>query len=139
MEHANPVATGNKDDNLKPIAPSHVGLSPLPDAESTRTKVTEKGALRSEVESTTSEVEKPKPAEIEEPIFSRNDEPEVKGTIVVTVFKNHPYEIEFSGVINGSERDLAIKFIMQKYMVWKNKLAKQHTDKIKKEQVKKED
>ena len=127
MEIANKIPK----DSLIPPVPTSVKRSSLPNAESTRTPVKEKSAFRGGVESTTSEVGKPKVEEVKEPIFSRSDEPEIKGTIVITVFKNHPYEIEFSGIITGLERDLAVKFLYKEYMVWKNKLAKENEAKIK--------
>ncbi len=126
MEVKNPISG----DGLVAPAPSSVRSSSLPNPESTRTPAKKKESFRSGVEETTSEVEKPKEEEIKEPIFSRDDAPEIKGTIVVTIFKNHPYEIEFSGAITGVERDLAIKFIMQKYGVWKNRLAREHKEKV---------
>ena len=43
-----------------------------------------------------------------------------KGTIFIKLFENSPYEIDFSGVITGSEIDLAWRAMMKEYRVWKH-------------------
>jgi hypothetical protein len=50
------------------------------------------------------------------------DEP--KGKIVIDVFDNRPYKVEFTGVITGVEIDLAWKMMMKSYRVWKHSLIK---------------
>ena len=47
-----------------------------------------------------------------------------KGTIVIKLFENSPYEIDFSGVITGTEVDLAWRFLMKEYRVWKHRMFK---------------
>jgi hypothetical protein len=47
-----------------------------------------------------------------------------KGTIVIKVFENSPYEVEFSGKVTGSEVDIAWKAMMREYKQWKYKLMK---------------
>lgn len=51
-----------------------------------------------------------------------------KGTIVIKVFENSPYEVEFSGMITGSEIDIAWKAMMKEYRVWKHNLSKKTVD-----------
>ena len=43
-----------------------------------------------------------------------------KGTIHINIFENNPYEIEFNGIITGSELDMAWRFMMKEYRVWKH-------------------
>jgi hypothetical protein len=50
-----------------------------------------------------------------------------KGTIVIKTFENSPYEVEFSGIITGSEVDIAWKAMMKEYRVWKHNLFKKET------------
>jgi len=50
-----------------------------------------------------------------------------KGMIVIKVFENSPYEVEFSGKITGSEVDMAWKAMMKEYRVWKHNLSKKET------------
>jgi hypothetical protein len=45
-----------------------------------------------------------------------------KGTIFIRVFENSPYEVEFTGVITGSEVDMAWRAMMKQYRVWKHTL-----------------
>jgi hypothetical protein len=51
-----------------------------------------------------------------------------KGTILIKVFENSPYEVEFSGKITGSEVDMAWKAMMKEYRVWKHNLSKKDTE-----------
>ena len=51
-----------------------------------------------------------------------------KGTIVIKLFENSPYEVEFSGKITGSEVDMAWKAMMKEYRVWKHNLFKKGTE-----------
>jgi hypothetical protein len=51
-----------------------------------------------------------------------------KGMIVIKVFENSPYEVEFSGKITGSEVDIAWKAMMKEYRVWKHNLFKKETE-----------
>jgi len=51
-----------------------------------------------------------------------------KGTIVIKVFENSPYEVDFSGAITGSEVDMAWKAMMKEYRVWKHNLFKKETE-----------
>ena len=50
-----------------------------------------------------------------------------KGTVVIKVFENSPYEVEFSGKITGSEIDIAWKAMMKEYRVWKHSLIKKES------------
>jgi hypothetical protein len=50
-----------------------------------------------------------------------------KGMIVIKLFENSPYEVEFSGAITGSEVDMAWKAMMKEYRVWKHNLFKKET------------
>jgi len=50
-----------------------------------------------------------------------------KGVVVIKVFENSPYEVEFTGIITGSEIDIAWKAMMKQYRVWKHTLFKQQT------------
>ena len=132
MEIANRV-----DAKVEPViapvgVPSLVKNSTLPTPEET-IQNRDKTQFRQGVEQTTSEVEE-KPEKVEEEkVFERMDEPEIKGTIVITVYKNHPYEVELSGMITGAERDLAIRALMKGYAVWKHKQAMINEAKIKAE------
>ena len=47
-----------------------------------------------------------------------------KGTITISVFENSPYEIEFTGIVTGSELDMAWRFMMKEYRVWKHMMFK---------------
>jgi len=47
-----------------------------------------------------------------------------KGIIVIKVFENSPYEVEFEGVITGVEIDIAWKSMMKEYRIWKHSLFK---------------
>jgi len=49
-----------------------------------------------------------------------------KGIIIIKVFENSPYEVEFSGVITGSEIDTAWKAMMKEYRVWKHTLFRKN-------------
>jgi hypothetical protein len=51
-----------------------------------------------------------------------------KGTITIKVFENSPYEVEFEGVVTGSEIDIAWKAMMKEYRVWKHNLFKKETE-----------
>ena len=51
-----------------------------------------------------------------------------KGTILIKVFENSPYEVDFSGAITGSEVDMAWKAMMKEYRVWKHNLSKKDTE-----------
>ena len=51
-----------------------------------------------------------------------------KGMIVIKVFENSPYEVDFSGTIIGSEVDMAWKAMMKEYRVWKHNLFKKETE-----------
>ena len=51
-----------------------------------------------------------------------------KGMIVIKLFENSPYEVEFSGKITGSEVDMAWKAMMKEYRVWKHNLSKKDTE-----------
>lgn len=51
-----------------------------------------------------------------------------KGTIVINVFENSPYEVDFSGKITGAEIDIAWKAMMKGYRVWKHRLSKKETE-----------
>ena len=52
-------------------------------------------------------------------------EEEAKGTIVIRVFENSPYETDFEGSITGVEVDMAWKAMMKGYRLWKNRVFKQ--------------
>jgi len=72
-----------------------------------------------------------------EPAFGSNDEKmkvsdEAKGTITIKVFENSPYEVEFEGMVTGSEVDMAWKAMMREYRIWKHNL-------LKKQEVEKKD
>ena len=51
-----------------------------------------------------------------------------KGMIVIKVFENSPYEVDFNGMITGSEVDMAWKAMMKEYRVWKHNLFKKETE-----------
>jgi len=61
--------------------------------------------------------------EIEEELDARP-----KGMIVIKVFENSPYEVDFNGMITGSEVDMAWKAMMKEYRVWKHNLFKKETE-----------
>ena len=137
--HANPVSTKRTEpSNIPPPGiPSQVRRSVLPDPEATRGRTLDKSQFRVIVEKTKSEVKvEPKVKAEERKVISRG-EPVVKGTIVITIFENHPYEVEFSGKITGEERNLAWRAMMKQYNVWKAKVAKEQEKKIKAEEAKK--
>lgn len=43
-----------------------------------------------------------------------------KGSILIKIFDNKPYEVSFSGVVTGTELDNAWRFMMKEYRVWKH-------------------
>lgn len=47
---------------------------------------------------------------------------EPKGTIFIKIYENMPYEVDFTGVIAGSEVDMAWRAMMKQYRVWKHTL-----------------
>jgi hypothetical protein len=51
-----------------------------------------------------------------------------KGMITIRVFENSPYEVDFEGVVTGSEVDIAWKAMMKEYRVWKHNLFKKETE-----------
>ncbi len=129
-------------DNIERAAPpASVMQSNVPDPKDT-IKV-DKVDFRKSVESTTSKIETPKEEVEEEPVFSKTDEPEIIGSIVVTIYKNNPYDVEFEGKITGFNRDMAIRALMKGYTQWKIKVGKQQEAEIERkrkleEQAKKE-
>ena len=125
--HANPVV---KPEPIipGPGVPSQVRSSTLPTPEETIVKTIDKSVFRRRVESTTSEVKEEPKVEAPELVVT---EPEVIGTIVVTLFKNRPYEVEFSGNFTGAERDLAVRFLQRRYSEWKHNQAKANDARIK--------
>ncbi|KXH72801.1 MAG: hypothetical protein AM326_10975 [Candidatus Thorarchaeota archaeon SMTZ-45] len=139
--HANPVERKQDPAAIPPApVPSQVRRSNVPDPEETRGKTGDKTQFRKRVEATQSEVKEEPAPEPTKPVFTRTDEPVVKGTIVITVYENRPYDVEFSGHITGAERDLAWRAMMKQYAVWKAKLAKQQEKELKaKEEQKKEE
>lgn len=50
---------------------------------------------------------------------------EPKGTILIKIYEDHPYEIDFSGKITGSEVDIAWRAMMKAYRVWKHKVFRE--------------
>jgi len=84
-----------------------------------------------------SQEEKEEEVVTKEPAFGSNDEKmkvsdEAKGTITIKVFENSPYEVEFEGMVTGSEVDMAWKAMMREYRIWKHNL-------LKKQEVEKKD
>ncbi len=63
---------------------------------------------------------------------------EIRGTIVVTLYKNRAYDVEFSGDINGTERDLAWRAIAKQYGLWKMELRKKEEWVLENKELKKE-
>lgn len=61
-------------------------------------------------------------AEPSKEVIKKELETEPKGTIVIKIYEDHPYEIDFNGKITGSEVDIAWRAIMKQYRVWKHKL-----------------
>ena len=61
-------------------------------------------------------------------VESIDEDVKAKGTIVVEVFENKPYKVEFSGVITGVEIDHAWRAMMKGYRVWKHSLIKKDTE-----------
>jgi hypothetical protein len=55
----------------------------------------------------------------------KEGEEEAKGTIVIRIFENSPYETDFEGAITGVEVDMAWKAMMKGYRIWKSKVFKQ--------------
>jgi len=45
-----------------------------------------------------------------------------KGTIFIKIYENMPYEVDFTGVVTGSEVDMAWRAMMKQYRVWKHTL-----------------
>lgn len=43
-----------------------------------------------------------------------------KGVISIKIFENSPYEVDFSGIVTGSELDMAWRAMMKEYRVWKH-------------------
>ena len=52
----------------------------------------------------------------------REMEMQPKGTISIKLYRDHPYEIDFSGKITGSEVDIAWRAMMKAYRLWKHKI-----------------
>lgn len=53
-------------------------------------------------------------------VMDKEMDAEPKGTITISVFENSPYEIDFVGIITGTEIDLAWRAMMKEYRVWKH-------------------
>ena len=45
-----------------------------------------------------------------------------KGTIFIKIYENMPYEVDFTGIVTGSEVDMAWRAMMKQYRVWKHTL-----------------
>lgn len=116
------------DNSLRASAPASVRESSVPDPKDT-IKIDKKD-FRKNVEVTTSEVELPQGIKEEERVFEKADEPEIMGSIVITIYKNNPYDVEFEGHITGFNRDLAIRALMKGYTAWKIKVGKQQEAEI---------
>jgi len=109
-EKGNPVLSGDAGIPAPPI-PSKVKMSMVP-------KPPER--VERMLDNTLAE-EKPQTVVVEEKEESEMKiESEPKGTILVKVYENFPFETEFSGKITGAEIDIAIKAVMKGYRVWKH-------------------
>ena len=50
-----------------------------------------------------------------------------KGTIMIKVFENSPYEVDFDGVVTGIEVGVAIMAMKKQYRVWKHNVFLKET------------
>ena len=55
------------------------------------------------------------------------------GTINITIYKDKPHKVEFSGFISGRDIDLAWRFMMKEYRVWKHEIFKRDKEKVTKQ------
>lgn len=106
-----------------PYIPSQVRMSMVPKPPEPIAKVDVEGR---EVEVTEDQILEQSDANLPEIDVEMDAKP--KGVIVIKVFENSPYEVEFSGVVTGSEVDIAWKAMMKEYRVWKHNLYKKETD-----------
>jgi len=106
-----------------PYIPSQVRMSMVPKPPEPIAKVDVEGR---EVEVLMDTEHTPTPEEMIRLDVEMDAKP--KGVIVIKVFENSPYEVEFSGVVTGSEVDIAWKAMMKEYRVWKHNLYKKETD-----------
>lgn len=53
-----------------------------------------------------------------------SDEGTEVGTIFIKIYSDKPYDVEFTGRILGSHIDMAWRFMMKRYKVWKHELLK---------------
>lgn len=87
-----------------PPVPSKVGGSKLPPIGATSTYIEEEEGVKEKKEV----VEEKEPA----------------GVITIKVFARRPFEVNFSGAITGKQVDLAWRYMMKQYKVWKHDEAK---------------
>ena len=106
-----------------PPVPSMVRQSVVPEPPAPILKDQEERGVDMDAEHT------PSPEELIKVDAEMNEEMDVrpKGMIVIKLFENSPYEVEFSGKITGSEVDMAWKAMMKEYRVWKHNLSKKET------------
>jgi len=98
---------------IPPPVPSQVRLSRVPEQPEPTAKA---GGEEVEVK------------EQEEEKFGVEVDVRPKGTITIRVFENSPYEVDFEGVITGSEVDMAWKAMMKEYRVWKHTLFRKQEE-----------
>ena len=104
--------------------PSQVRMSTLPTPPDPVAKVDVDGIPIS-VDEGVEEIASPTPQEFEENLSKRLEEEadgKPKGTILIKVYENMPYEVDFAGRVTGTEVDMAWKAMMKQYRVWKHTL-----------------
>ena len=100
----------------KPPVPSKVGTE-LPPIGNVPTSIEEGGEVGKEVV--------PKEEKVEEKAQVVERETEPSGVITIRVFKLRPFEVDFSGDILGKQLDLAWRYMMKQYKVWKHSERKE--------------
>ena len=115
------------EENIKAPVPSQVKGFPLPKPAEPKAKLDEDGLPIPAPETLNEAIEED--IDLEDAAdANEGGEAIEKGTIKITVYKDKPYEVEFTGFISGSELDLGWRFMMKKYRVWKHTMFKKQEE-----------
>jgi hypothetical protein len=105
-----------------PPIPSQVRMSMVPKPPEPVAKMVEGKPVEA-----TSPIEEEK-GEVEKAVEEEEVDVRPKGTVTIKVFENSPYEVDFTGMITGSEIDIAWKAMMREYKQWKHRLMKEQEE-----------
>lgn len=116
LEKGNPIIPD-------PPIPSQVRMSMVPKLPDPIPKVVDGKPVEAKSEVEPVEVIDEATLKVEEEMDARP-----KGTVTIKVFENSPYEIDFTGMITGSEVDIAWKAMMREYKQWKYRIMKEQEE-----------